>query len=55
MRELSVQREKVTLERDYLLNELKVMTMRINDLQVKYNDQARLLLSVTSHVKNPAS
>ena len=55
MREVSVAREKISLERDYLLNELRVMTQRMNDLQVKYNDQARLLLSVTAHVKNPAT
>lgn len=55
MREISVQREKIAIERDYLTNELKVMTQRMQDLQVKYNDQARLLLSVTAHTKNPAS
>ena len=38
MREISITREKITLERDYLLNELKVMTQRMNDLQIKYND-----------------
>jgi len=55
MREIGVAREKISLERDYLLNELKVTTKRMQDLQVKYNDQARLLLSVTAHVKNPAT
>ena len=55
MREISISREKIVLERDYLLNELKVMTQRMNDLQIKYNDQARLLLSVTAHVKNPGA
>lgn len=54
MREIAVAREKISLERDYLLNELKVLTQRMNDLQIKYNDQARLLLNVTSHAKNPA-
>jgi len=38
MREISITREKITLERDYLLNELKVMTQRMSDLQIKYND-----------------
>ena len=32
MREISIAREKISLERDYLLNELKVMTQRMNDL-----------------------
>ena len=38
MREIAIAREKISLERDYLLNELKVMTQRMNDLQIKYND-----------------
>lgn len=38
MREVAVAREKISLERDYLLNELKVVTSRMQDLQVKYND-----------------
>ena len=32
MRGISIQREKLTLERDYLLNELKVLTKRMDDL-----------------------
>lgn len=55
MRQTSVTREKLTIERDYLLGELKVMNARMQDLQIKYNDQARLLSSVVSHSKNPAA
>ena len=55
MRQTSVTREKLTIERDYLLGELKVMNARMQDLQMKYNDQARLLSSVVSHSKNPAA
>ena len=55
MRQTSVTREKLTIERDYLLGELKTMNARMQDLQIKYNDQARLLSSVVSHSKNPAA
>ena len=55
MRQTSVIREKLTIERDYLLGELKTMNARMQDLQIKYNDQARLLSSVVSHSKNPAA
>ena len=55
MRQTSVTREKLTIERDYLLGELKALNARMQDLQIKYNDQARLLSSVVSHSKNPAA
>ena len=55
MRQTSVTREKLTIERDYLLSELKALNARMQDLQIKYNDQARLLSSVVSHSKNPAA
>lgn len=55
MRQTSVLREKLTIERDYLLGELKTLNNKMHDLQVKYNDQARLLSSVVSHTKNPAA
>jgi len=38
MRQISVYREKLTLERDYLMNELRTMTQNMDDLQSKYND-----------------
>ncbi len=53
MRLISVDREKLTLERDYLTQELKTMTQNMEHMQAKYNDQARLLVSVVSHQKNP--
>ena len=55
MRQSSVQNQKTSLERDFLLQELKTMTAKMQELQTKYNDQARLLLSVVSHSKNPAA
>ena len=55
MRQISVSREKLTIEKDYLMNELKKLNDKMHALQVKYNDQARLLSSVVSHSKNPAS
>lgn len=55
MRLTSVQREKLTIERDYLMNELRTLNGKMHDLQGKYNDQARLLSSVVSHTKNPAT
>lgn len=55
MRTISVTKQKLSNEKDFLMNELKEMTKRFDDLQVKYNDQARLLVSVVSHQKNPAS
>ena len=55
MRQISIQREKLTLERDYLVGELKTMQKRMDDLQVKFHDQARLLVNVVSHSKNPAT
>lgn len=55
MRTISVTKQKLSHERDFLVQELKVLTKRFEDLQAKYNDQARLLVSVVSHNKNPAS
>ena len=55
MRQTSVTREKLTIERDYLLGELKTMNAKMNELQMKHNDQARLLSSVVAHSKNPAA
>ena len=55
MRMLSVSRQKLSLERDYLMQELKTLNNKMQDLQTKYNDQARLLQSVVSHSKNPAA
>ena len=55
MRQTSVTREKLTIERDYLMGELKTLNGKMHDLQGKYNDQARLLSSVVSHTKNPAN
>ena len=55
MRQSSVNQQKITLERDYLLQELKTLNTRVQELQTKYNDQARLLTSVVSHNKNPAA
>ena len=55
MRQTSVTREKLTIERDYLLGELKAMNAKMNGIQMKYNDQARLLSSVVAHSKNPAA
>ena len=43
MRQVSVVREKLTIERDYLLNEIKALNGKMQTLQVKFNDQARLL------------
>lgn len=54
MRQISVQREKITIERDYLMGELKAMKTKMQELTTKYNDQARLLTAVVSHSKNPA-
>ena len=55
VRTISVTKQKLSHERDFLMNELKVMTKRFEDLQIKHNDQARLLVSVVAHNKNPAS
>ena len=55
MRTTSVARQKLTLERDYLMQELKTLNAKMHDLQNKYNDQSRLLQSVVSHSKNPAA
>lgn len=38
MRQTSVTREKLTIERDYLLSELKALNAKMQDLQIKYND-----------------
>ena len=38
MRQTSVTREKLTIERDYLLGELKTMNAKMNELQMKHND-----------------
>ena len=38
MRTTQVKSEKLTIERDYLMNELKVLNSRMHDLQGKYND-----------------
>ena len=55
VRQISVQREKLTIERDFLMSELKTANMKMQDLQTKFNDQARLLNSVVSHSKNPGA
>lgn len=55
MRNMSVAKEKLTLERDYLVHELKTLDQRFKDMQTKFNDQARLLASVCTHSKNPAA
>ena len=38
MRMLSVSRQKLSLERDYLMQELKTLNNKMQDLQTKYND-----------------
>ena len=38
MRQVSVVREKLTIERDYLLNEIKALNGKMQNLQVKFND-----------------
>ena len=38
VRTMSVQKEKLVLERDYLVNELKNLDKAMKDLQIKYND-----------------
>ena len=38
MRQSSVNQQKITLERDYLLTELKTLNTKMQDLQTKYND-----------------
>ena len=55
MRQISVAKEKLNIERDFLFTELKNIQARFGELQTKYNDQARLLVSVVSHTKNPAA
>ena len=55
VRNMSVAKEKLTLERDYLVNELKTLDKAMKDMQSKYNDQSRLLANVCGHSKNPAS
>ena len=52
---MSVQKEKLQLERDYLVTEYKNLDRRLQELLAKYNDQARLLASVVSHVKSPGT
>lgn len=55
VRNMSVTKEKLTLERDYLVAELKTLDRTMKELKVKFDDQQRLLLSVCSHKKNPAA
>ena len=52
---MSVMKEKLVLERDYLVKELQTMDRNMKDLRIKYDDQARLLSSVCTHSKNPAA
>ena len=52
---MSVTKEKLTLERDYLVGELKTLDKAMKDLKIKFDDQQRHLLSVCSHKKNPAA
>lgn len=55
LRNMTVTKEKLAHERDYLLKELKVRDKRNQELEVKMADMQRLLQSVTSHNKNPAA
>ena len=55
LRNMTVTKEKLAHERDYLLKELKVRDKRNQELELKMDDMARLLQSVTSHNKNPAA
>lgn len=50
-----VQKEQLISERDHLYFELKKLDTALKELQFKYDDQSRLLSSVTAHKKNPAS
>ena len=52
---MSVAKEKLQLERDFLVKELNTMNQTMKELQIKFNDQARLLASVCTHSKNPAA
>ena len=51
-RTLSINAEKLRNERDFLMVELKNLQMAYDALNVKFNDQGRLLQSVSSHSKN---
>ena len=55
LRNMTVTKEKLAHERDYLLKELKTRDKRNQELELKMDDMARLLQSVTSHNKNPAA
>ena len=47
------QTQKLTTERDHLLSELKKLETAYKEMKVKFDDQTRLLTSVTAHKKNP--
>ena len=38
VRNMSVMKEKLVLERDYLVNELKTMERAMKDLKIKFDD-----------------
>ena len=39
VRNMSVTKEKLTLERDYLVGELKTLDKAMKDLKIKFDDQ----------------
>lgn len=54
MKGLTLTREKFRIERDYLMTELKTMEKSFKELQLKFDDQTRLLMNVVTHNKNHA-
>ena len=53
-RQMSVNHSKLKSEKDYLVTEMASQQKSFDELQAKFNDQARLLQSVCSHSKNAA-
>ena len=55
MRVRENQTKQLVSERDFLISELKKLDSAYKDLTREFEDQTRLLTSVSAHKKNPAA